>query len=348
LPPNAPTEPPPVSLLKDEPPSFAQEAVEQPRTSEVFKAADFQAAGEAAPASSDDSSSLAMFSEVARGSAEPLDRAREEPNRPGVEAQLERSAAASATGDLEQSGEPRIPWVHVVLMGYSSAVTLVLAWMIWHGGAFRSVERPFPVASQPGAEAPSTGTTEDPEAEPPIPTENLTVLGKPIRLGELEVTPLEVVARPLELVRSIEPSEIRVAESDSLVLRLKFTNVSRAHAFAPLGPDFVRLHASRPDDAYIVASDKSKLALFPLAFDSEWSIQGQDFRVLQPGQSTETIIGSEPGAPARLAGEMTWRVRLRTGVYQTDMLGVQFANDGVKRVAVPDASRPIRENAPIR
>src|SRR5438876_5301371 len=49
-----------------------------------------------------------------------------------------------------------------------------------------------------------------------------------IRLGDLEVTPLEVVAARLELVRSIEPAEYRREAEESLVLRLRLTNVSRS------------------------------------------------------------------------------------------------------------------------
>ncbi len=65
--------------------------------------------------------------------------------------------------------------------------------------------------------------------------------------------------------------------------------------------------------------------------DSEWSILGQGFPVLEPGDSAETFIAAEPGSADQLADEMTWRVRLRIGVYRSDMLGVRFTKDDVRR-----------------
>ena len=57
---------------------------------------------------------------------------------------------------------------------------------------------------------------------------------------------------------------------------------------------------------------------------------GQEFTVLKPGESVETLIASEPGAADRLTDEMTWRVRLRIGPYRTDVLGVRFNKDDVE------------------
>ena len=40
--------------------------------------------------------------------------------------------------------------------------------------------------------------------------------------------------------------------------------------------------------------------------------------MLEPGESVETLVASEPVTEDRLTGEMTWRVRLRIGPYRTD------------------------------
>ena len=69
--------------------------------------------------------------------------------------------------------------------------------------------------------------------------------------------------------------------------------------------------------------------MFRLAIESEWSIEGQVFPSLKPGETAETILVSEPVAMADLHGTMTWHVKLRTGPYRTDVLGVQFSVEDV-------------------
>ena len=159
---------------------------------------------------------------------------------------------------------------------------------------------------------------------PPLPAENVASLRNAIRIGGVEVTPLDIVVTRLDLVRSIDPADWRREKSASLVLRLKLTNVSNAHSFAPLEPRFVREQASTPDRSTIATSQGQGINLFPLAVDSEWSIVGQDFTVLDPGESVETLIASEPVVAANLTDDMTWRIRLRIGPYRTDVLGVRF------------------------
>ena len=166
---------------------------------------------------------------------------------------------------------------------------------------------------------------------PPLPAENVASLGNTIRLGELEVTPLDIVATPLDLVRSIEPADWRREESPALVLRLKLKNISADHAFAPLERRFCASRRAAVDRSSIVTSQGKSINLFPLAVDSEWSIVGQEFPSLEPGESVETFIASEPGAADRLTDDMTWRVRLRIGPYRTDVLGVRFNKSDVAR-----------------
>ncbi len=77
--------------------------------------------------------------------------------------------------------------------------------------------------------------------------------------------------------------------------------------------------------------------MFPLAVDSEWAIVGQEFTTLQPGDTVETFVAAGPGSGQKLPPEMTWRVRLRTGVYRTDMLGVPFSKDEVRHISSSDS-----------
>ena len=129
---------------------------------------------------------------------------------------------------------------------------------------------------------------------------------------------------PVALVRSIDANDSRREKSASLVLRLRLKNVSRDQEFAPLDPRFLREQGAALDRSTIVRASGNGINLFPLAVDSEWSIEGQSFNVLKPGETVETVIASEPGVADKLTDEMVWRVRLRIGTYRTDVLGVRF------------------------
>jgi hypothetical protein len=237
---------------------------------------------------------------------------------------------SSSTDD--HLADARLYWAMIGLMAYSSAVTLALTWVLWTGRGFHMAEAPVVNAEQPAGESPPKMVETRPLTElAPLPATNLARLGETVRIGDLEVTPIEVVVNRLDLIRSVEPHKWRREDSDSVILRLRLTNASRDQSFAPLELAFVREQSSPLDRSSITTKEGKIIGLFPLAIDSEWSIEGQEFPVLKPGDSTETLIASELGAADRLTSEMTWRVRLRIGPYKTDMIGVRFHKDDVKR-----------------
>ena len=228
--------------------------------------------------------------------------------------------------------DARLYWAMIGLMGYSSVVTLALTWVLWTGRGFRPAEAPVVTADRPAGESlPKMVEPTPATVLAPLPASNLARLGETVRIGDLEVTPIEVVVTQLELDRSIEPRNWRREDAESVVLRLRFTNVSRDQSFAPLERAFVREQSSPLDRSSIATKGGRIIGLFPLAIDSEWSITGQEFPVLKPGESTETLIASELGAADRLTSDMTWRVRLRIGPYKTDVIGVRFDKDDVSR-----------------
>ena len=234
-----------------------------------------------------------------------------------------------ASEEADGLSEPRFSWSHVLLSSYSSAITLAMVWMLWSGrwsksalpSTGSSIEAPSEFSSRVVNAAPDI-------PPPPIPAENLATIGKTIRVGELEITPLSVIAAPVELRRSIDP-DTRRREEPALILRLKLTNVSKDRAFVPLEQSLVRERGVRPFDPYVETSQGKIIQLFPLAIDSEWAIVGQEFATLQPGEAEETVVVAESGSAENLGEELTWRVRLRIGVYRTDMIGVRFSKDEV-------------------
>lgn len=303
-----------------------------PRTSEVFKAVVALSAGssEPPPAGAEVPRTLLEGDSpdpeavvVSKSDAPLLSDLVVEPRQPEPE----------STRDDESPDEARFPWFQVFLLSYASAITLALSWILLTGRAIREVERPTndSVASNdPAPPQKSSAPPVDATALPLVPNENVTRIGTPIRIGDLQVTPLSVVLTRVELAGAIDPSKYRIDDSESLVMRLQLTNLSKTHRLNPLELAYIRDQASPLDRCLITTSRGATIATFPLAADSEWSIVGQETRVLECGETLETIIASEPGVSRRIAPEMTWRVRLRIGPFRTDVVGIRFRDSDVE------------------
>jgi hypothetical protein len=250
---------------------------------------------------------------------------------PGLDIHERRPDSTDAHVASESFHPGKVPWGQIALLAYSSILTLALIWLLWTG---RIPKTGSPESSAPEKPVPEAGPAPAPPPSdapaPPIPAENLARLGQTIRLGDLEVTPVAIEARPVDLVRTID-SGGRKREEDCLVLRLRLANRSKDQVFPPLDQNLVRERDLRSFDPYISASDGRKIRLFPLAMDSEWSIRGQAFPTLEPDQVAETFVAAEPASALDLPEEMSWRVRLRTGVYRIDMMEVKFSRSLVRR-----------------
>ncbi len=149
------------------------------------------------------------------------------------------------------------------------------------------------------------------------------MLGRPVRMGALEATPLEVVSGKVNLKRRFRARERRSGGGNALKLKILLRNISSDKVFTPLDEAFLREGESGGADSFIMLGGGGRIELFPLAVESEWSIVGQDFRELGPGESMEALIVSAPDALGLKEEEMTWRVRLRTGINETDVMGVR-------------------------
>jgi hypothetical protein len=233
----------------------------------------------------------------------------------------------------------------LLLLCYSTAVTVALTWFmlteLWSRQRGSATDQASGEMEGDRVALARIGSQRTTKASPlpPIPTENTTTLGRPLRTGDLEATPLAISLAPVELERSIDPRNIRLEETDSLVLRVRFRNLSSEDSFAPLEAAFVRDQSSPLDRCVITAADGRSIGSYSLAADSEWRIHGQNFSVLAPGGSVETLLASEPGAADLVEGEMTWRVRLRIGVFRSDVIGVRFAKSDVgPQAREPDPS----------
>jgi hypothetical protein len=164
-------------------PSFLQEPGKQPRTSEIFKGLGAQTAVVA-------TSSAALGAVPSSSLAAP--KSSSETMFEGSLFETSKSSVTSEHGprDLEWASDDdhhsdsRIPWALLVLMSYSSAVTLALTWALWTGRSFRSAESPSANSSQTeGESVPKVVNSSPVGVLPPLAAENVASLGKMIRIG---------------------------------------------------------------------------------------------------------------------------------------------------------------------
>ena len=195
--------------------------------------------------------------------------------------------AASSAGPAgrkmqDEAVAPRISWPLLLVSSYASALTLALGFILWTGRGlsrldFSTSSEPVPgtIGASPGRGASGTG-----EDLLPLPAPNVTNLGGPVRLGELEVTPRSIARRPVELLRLQGTAEGERESSPSLVLTLELANRSTGSTFAPLDPAIVRDTVLAVDQSFIKVPGGRRIAMFRLAIESEWSIQDQVFPAL--------------------------------------------------------------------
>jgi hypothetical protein len=284
-------------------PPFHDERKDQPGTSEVFEGVTSRS-DEIAPARA--GWGTRIFSRVLGG-------------RPPRQSET----SPPAPHEVESHGLGM--WMSLVLLCYASVVTIALTWLIVTGRTIRDVPAADHATTRDAVEKPAKSTEPIPrENLPPIPIENVTYVGNSIRVGDVEVTPLAIQRAQVDLVHRIDSAEFHHEEVNSLVLRLRLRNVSKGDTFMPLARHLVREHVSALDRSFIVSREGNSIGPYPLAVESEWLIVGQEFPELQPGESAETLVASEPVNEDRIPEAMTWRVRLRIGLYRTDMLGVRF------------------------
>jgi hypothetical protein len=187
-----------------------------------------------------------------------------------------------------------------------------------------------------------------------LPEKLRTSIGKPIRIGDLEVTPLSVEFRPIEFV--IPGKQPVSSETDALVLNLRLKNVSDGFAFHPLDPYYERrweevkgqTKSDMPFTYLTVGNSRFYGGPITSAEREEWreAIRGQNLeRVLQPGDTLETFICTSPNDPVKEAIQRTtqpllWRVQVRRGAVKTPnrgdvsaaaVVGVEFTGDEIGR-----------------
>jgi hypothetical protein len=203
-------------------------------------------------------------------------------------------------------------------------------------------------------------------ATAPLPAHLVTGLGKPLRVGDLEVTPTKVERRRVSVfVTGFERPE--PCQGDSLVLHLRLRNRAPDYAFTPLDNYFDRCWRtpSGPPPLTQLEAGSSRFFGGPAhwyprgsrdAAKRQWVEGRKDFDPdgLAAGAEQDGLVctdGGDPQAVLTLFGEdlegrprqgpykgpLLWRVQVRRGLYEwkgrrlpaTAVLGVAFDSKDV-------------------
>ncbi len=245
---------------------------------------------------------------------------------------LDARPSKTHRADEFEDDEPearRASWPLVILASYASAMTLAFGWA-W----IKSRPRPeVAVEASPAPPAPARidsarqqGLSKQVEPPEPILGENFAAIGKTLRVGSLEITPEDVKREGVTLQRSnpFARPDPKDGGKRALVLRLRLRNVTDDAAFSPLDQLYLRERGDRVVDTFVETGRNERIYPYPLAVDSEWSVVGQDFTELRPRESRVVAIVTAPEAPGDEAGPFNWRVRLRTGIGRTDVIGLRW------------------------
>jgi hypothetical protein len=149
-------------------------------------------------------------------------------------------------------------------------------------------------------------------------------MGKPLKVGSLEVTPLAVARARIQLRRTGLAGRVEVKDGGrgAMTLRLRLRNTSDDAVFAPLDESFLRDRDDGPSESFVELGNGERVYLYPIPVTSEWSIVGQEFPDLRPGEAREVLIVSAADFPTNASG-MTWRLVLRTGLDETATIAVR-------------------------
>jgi hypothetical protein len=274
------------------------------------------------------------------------------PPAPGPEAPAGDDLAAAIPRPVRKpsgGGGWFIPIIFVPLLVYAVLVTITAV------GFWNELRRrpPNPFDAMPDVDGDTPGVRKDGKdgkartslgydrdlATAPLPAHLVTALGKPLRVGDLEVTPTKVERRRVRVfVTGFDQPE--PCEGDSLVLHLRLRNCAADYAFTPLDNYFDRCW--RPPTGLppltVLEAGKDHFYGGPAhwyprgsrdAGRREWVEGRKDFDPdgLAPGAEQESFVctdGSDPhalrvlfGAGRRgpYKGPLLWRVQLRRGLY---------------------------------
>jgi hypothetical protein len=182
-----------------------------------------------------------------------------------------------------------------------------------------------------------------------LPPHLRVALGKTLRVGDLEVTPLDVRLRRV----TINTENFDPTHELALVLRLHLKNVSTNVAFHPVDPFFDRSWTGEAGDKPYTFLDMGGRRFYggPIEWDNaipkrdnprQFIPEQHQDRDLKPGEEMDTIVCTNPHDKVEndlkfYRGPLQWHIQLRRGLVEvrkhdasaTAVIGVDFQDSDV-------------------
>jgi hypothetical protein len=267
-----------------------------------------------------------------------------------------------------------IALVMIPLISYAVLATVAIIWLLI---LMEQYKQPHPLLRYlPDLEGDFKGATRNkssrlevdlPAATTKLPPDQVTTLGQPIRIGDLQVTPRKVELRRIWInTPGFNPTE---GDVDSLVLHLQLENTSADVVFRPMDPYFVRqwkmggkAQTQMRPYTHLEIGDKERVYGGPIHWtpvpagkpppnretvflrDGDREIPQNIGAVLNPGEKVDTFICTDYKDNVSRAltgnpGPFLWRVQLRQGLVTvgdrdipaTAVIGVEFTDKEIQK-----------------
>jgi hypothetical protein len=283
-------------------------------------------------------------------------------NEPLLEQPFAGTAATAAVAPrAPQRVKAKLPaavWLLSILFPYALVSTGVIVWLLWKGQE-RPVHPLEDLADQGLYGELGEGRVRVVDPHEALPKDFTPIrLGETRTVGDLEVTPVEVVRQKL-VYHYRDGKRDETVNEEVLALRLRLKNVSKL-IFHPNDATFNRAYRKNaPIYTYLEAAGKQFYGA--VGDPHQERVQGQRFDALLPGETLETVVVAAKEAPPGEQGaaafvqalppgeRLLWRVQLRKGrgevtlkqggrrsVWLTTVVPITFTPADIKSAPPPE------------
>ncbi len=249
-----------------------------------------------------------------------------------------RKDAGTLQGSPTESTDKRRQLLLILLASYASAVTLACLYLLMTVMQSRSHE----LENLPDVEPLEANEFRYAPQHALLPAGHTLPLGQQQQFGHILVEPLRITREPLEYVHfSGDTKQKHESTPSVLQLWVRFTNVSHDQVIVPLdrtllfkrefddeSSQFLTNNFIRSDRAS--SGDGSMAYILDHPLSSEWDIRNQHLgERLEPGESVEVFLPSQPEGLDQLDGPSVWRMHIRKGFHTPTGHGVTTLVDVV-------------------
>ncbi len=272
---------------------------------------------------------------------------RSDASHEGEVRETSRSPASSSGRVSGQTGgrSDRDRLLILLLASYASAATIGLAVLSLSrlGGSAHELE------SLPDVQPLDENEFRFVPADAQLPAGHTLEVGQSVRFGHIRIEPLKVTEGPVSFTHYSGRPEEKPPTPPVLKLWLRFTNESTGQVIAPLDAALLLTRSYQPQTDTLLANNlvfcreqpsggPGPWGVLDHPQTSEWDLAGQQLgHRLQPGESLETYIPSQPIEGTLPAGKLLWRVHFRKGFHEasghgvTTLIDVAFNATAVER-----------------